>query len=83
MTKPTMVEYLGETMSVLTLAKRLGVSSSCILKREHAAAFARPLISAKLLTKTERLQIRSSVKGRQRWNGGWLGESHESREARR
>lgn len=140
------VEYQDEKMSAETLAKRFGVSPSCIRKRwqrdlrgedlvapskkgrrakpktrdqvfaqaeedrirrakqeaaarranlraraqdradqvarEHAAAFARPLINATLLTRAERAAIRSRVKGVQRWNAGWFGESHDSREMR-
>ncbi|HEY0684740.1 MAG TPA: hypothetical protein VGD45_20555 [Steroidobacter sp.] len=144
MPKRVMVEYQGEVMRAEELAKRIGVSQSCIAKRwlkglrddalvapsqkgrpgvprsfEHrfaaaeaekirraedaalarrtelrrrarekaanlalelAAACARPLIDAKLLTTEERIDNQQKVKGRQRWNAGWLGESHESRE---
>ena len=50
--------------------------------KEHAAAFAKPLIDGRLLTPAERKANRAKVRGCQRWNGGWFGESHDSREAR-
>lgn len=50
---------------------------------EHAAAFAKPLIDAKLLTKAERKEIARKVKGVQRWNQQWFGESRDSRESGR
>lgn len=52
-------------------------------RREHAAAFAKPLIDRKLLTTTERIENEQRVKGRQRWNAGWMGESRDTRESGR
>lgn len=49
-------------------------------RQEHAVAFARPLIDDKLVTPAEQQEIASRVKGRQRWNSGWFGESKDTRE---
>lgn len=53
------------------------------LALELAAELRRPLIDAKLLTKAERLENALKVKGTQRWNSAWFGESRDSRESGR